>query len=490
MPGVGGVHDGLSAALAANTAGSGVPHVVVALPSYSVGESLLAHYGDRLMALEHRYLVSLLLPHRLSDVEVVFVGSIAPSPGVVAYYRSLGPDPAGFDARTHVVSLDDRTPRCVAEKLLDRPDVLERIRAIVGERPGVVEPWNVTEHEVRVAHVLGLPVNGMHPDLRPLGFKSAGRRLFRDAGVSLPRGVEDLRSAEEVVDAAAAVQALPDPPAAVVVKHDDSGAGDGNAVLRLVDESGTTVDRAGIRSELAAQPAWYLDELRHGAVVEELLTGARVSSPSAQLDLMPDGRVEVIATHEQLLGGENGQVFLGCRFPADPAYAAALAVQADAVGKRLLEHGAVGRASVDFVTVSDEAGRWQTYSLEANLRKGGTTHPYAALRNLVPGRYDAAGGRWVADLDGGPRTYVCTDNCVDPAWRGLAPALVIDAVRAAGLDFDHRTGTGVVLHMLDGLGVDGRFGVVAIGTDPAHSDELFTRTAETVAALRPHQLPG
>ena len=39
--------------------------------------------------------------------------------------------------------------------------------------------------------------------------------------------------------------------------------------------------------------------------------------------------------------------------------------------------------------------------------------------------------------------------------------------------FDPERGTGVVLHMLACLAVDGRFGATAIGTNPAHADELF-----------------
>jgi hypothetical protein len=71
-----------------------------------------------------------------------------------------------------------------------------------------------------------------------------------------------------------------------------------------------------------------------------------------------------------------------------------------------------GRISVDFVAVRDGSGPWRLYALEVNLRKGGTTHPYTALRNLVPGTYDALAGTWLA-ADGRPRAYVCTDNCVD-----------------------------------------------------------------------------
>jgi hypothetical protein len=49
--------------------------------------------------------------------------------------------------------------------------------------------------------------------------------------------------------------------------------------------------------------------------------------------------------------------------------------------------------SVDFAAAGDADGRWQVFALEVNLRKGGTTHPYTVLRNLVPGRYDSEHGR-------------------------------------------------------------------------------------------------
>ena len=122
------------------------------------------------------------------------------------------------------------------------------------------------------------------------------------------------------------------------------------------------------------------------------------------------------------------------------------------------------------------------YAIEVNLRKGGTTHPYAALRNLVPGRYDTAAGRWIAD-DGTTRAYSSTDNLVDESWLGLAPADVIRAVRDAGLQFDPSTGTGTVLHMLSGLEIDGRFGLTAIAPTPAEADVMFEGVRAAVARL-------
>ena len=57
-------------------------------------------------------------------------------------------------------------------------------------------------------------------------------------------------------------------------------------------------------------------------MVEERVEGVAFTSPSAQVDVLPDGSVVVLATHEQELGGAEGQVYMGCRFPAEDAYAA------------------------------------------------------------------------------------------------------------------------------------------------------------------------
>jgi hypothetical protein len=56
-------------------------------------------------------------------------------------------------------------------------------------------------------------------------------------------------------------------------------------------------------------------------------------------------------------------------------------------------------------------------------------------------------------------------------------------VADAGLRFDHRTGTGVVLHMLSCLAIDGRFGLTAIGRTPQLAAELYHATK---AALDGH----
>jgi hypothetical protein len=472
----------LGAVVAANVPGSTIPHVLVALPSYSLGESLLSHYAARLPALEHRYLLSHLLLPRIESCEFVLVTCAAPSAEVLEYYLGLVPADRreGMRARLRILEVPDDSHRPVAAKLLDRPDLIVRLRDSLHGRPAFIEPWNVTEVEVEVACRLGIPINGTAPELWPLGFKSAGRRLFAETGVPTPVGCENLRSLDDVAAAVAQVRARRPHARGVVVKTDNSGAGDGNRVVPLAE--GTTSDE--VRRLLEAFPEWYRADLAAGCVVEELVAGPVFSSPSVQVDILPDGDVIVLSTHEQVFGGPESQVYNGCRFPADPAYAARLARHGEAVGRALASRGAVGRISVDFAATRSPRGHWDVYALEINLRKGGTTHPYSVLRHLAPGCYEPGPGLWVTE-DGQRRFYESTDNLLDPGWLGRPAGSVIRTVAEAGLQFDPGKRTGVVLHMLSCLAIDGRLGLTAIGESAEHASALYGATVDALSALQP-----
>ena len=471
----------LGAVWSLNRPGGGVDHVVVVLPSFSMGESLLSHYATRIPALEHRYLVTSLMLHRIEACELVFLTCQAPGRRVLDYYASLVPWGRRGSARNRfrLAVVPDDSTRPIAAKLLDRPDLIDALRGSFAGRPAFIEPWNVTQREVAVAERLQLPIDGPDPDLWHLGFKSAGRRLFTEAGVPSPAGREDVRTIDQVVAAIAEIRARRPNATGVVVKIDDSGAGDGNVVIRFGQHDGAGASSDGIGAGGLALADWYLRDLASGAVVEELIEGTRFTSPSVQVELSPFGEVRVLATHEQVLGGDTGQVYTGCRFPADPTYASDLARHGRAIGKLLAHRGVVGRFSVDFAAAQGHTGRWQLYALEVNLRKGGTTHPHVVLSHLVPGHYDADAGRWRA-ADGTPRWYWSTDNLVSESWLGLTPDAVIRAVAAAGLRFDGRTGTGVVLHMLSCLAIDGRFGLTAIGQTPEQAADFYERTSAAV----------
>src|SRR5690242_11522455 len=114
----------LGPALAANRAGSTTPHVMIAMPSYSVSESLLSHYGNRIASLEHRYLTAVAVAGRIQTCDIVYVSTVKPAPEVFDYYLALLPEAVRDSTRTRVgfVEVDDGTSRSVAAKLVEMPE--------------------------------------------------------------------------------------------------------------------------------------------------------------------------------------------------------------------------------------------------------------------------------------------------------------------------------------------------------------------------------
>ena len=152
-----------------------------------------------------------------------------------------------------------------------------------------------------------------------------------------------------------------------IVKLDMGFGGMGNAMIDLaVGDLDAVIDAMEFEDADGTVELFLAALERGGGVVEERLTGIQFRSPSVQLRASPTGEVEVLSTHDQVLGGTNGLTFLGSRFPADRAYAREITTLARRVGERLDREGVLGRFAVDFVVVIDPLGAWHPYAIEAN----------------------------------------------------------------------------------------------------------------------------
>ena len=213
---------------------------------------------------------------------------------------------------------------------------------------------------------------------------------------------------------------------------------------------------------------------RGGVVEERVGVGAKeVRSPSVQLRITPLGKVELLSTHDQMLGGPSGQSYLGCIFPADPAYASAITRDAAKVAELLRDAGVIGRFALDFVvTRANETAPWETYAIEINLRKGGTTHPFLTLQFLTGGTYDAEKAVFIAP-NGQEKFLVASDHMDSSRYRGFTPDDLFDLVVRRGLHFGQVRQTGIVFHMLSALGSTGRLGLTAVGNSPEEARSIF-----------------
>ena len=220
--------------------------------------------------------------------------------------------------------------------------------------------------------------------------------------------------------------------------------------------------------------------LQMGGVVEERLIGSELRSPSVQMRVTPLGDVELLSTHDQMLGGPTGQKYLGCRFPADFGYARLISAEAMKVGRRLAAEGALGRFAVDFVVTRETAdGPWTPNAIELNLRKGGTTHPFLTLQFLTGGSYDPTTALFTAP-SGREKHMVATDHLESPAFRGLTHDHLFDIMARHGLHFDQSRQVGVVFHMMSALSELGRIGLTAVGETPQEADATYRRAEQII----------
>ena len=268
-------------------------------------------------------------------------------------------------------------------------------------------------------------------------------------------------------------------------------SGEGNACLQLAPLQLAKLSSRERRLRILAalhqlpMPAALWQELlaQQGALVEAWLEGGdALTSPSVQGTIHPGprgsvgqpGAVEVLSSHEQVLGGASGQTYLGCSFPAAADYRAALMDYGQAVGEALAAEGALERYAVDFIA-RRFGDRWDLQAIEVNLRQGGTTHPTMALRAITTGRLDPATGLFMAPT-GQAVFYSATDNLTAPQLRGLLPADLIDIVAEAGLHFDPAQLHGSVFHLLGCLSEYGKLGMTCIGRSAAEAGAVYAAT--------------
>jgi hypothetical protein len=451
---------------------------IVVVPSADLDVALSASH---LQAYEERFLFMLFLL-RQPRARVIFVSGQEISDEIVDYFLDLLPGVIQSNARKRLFFVSPMEARwsSLSRKLLARPHVIEEIRDLIPDRDRAhLVPFMTSWEDRELAMRLGIPMFGADPAHMVLGTKSSGRQIFSEAGVAHPPGIEDLQSREEVVSAIVRLAAEHPDIDRVIIKLNEGVSGFGNATLGLASLEEVTpvsVDKALGRLSIDAalgDVSTYFEHLeREGGVVEAMVSGATVRSPSVQLRITPLGAVELLSTHDQILGGDSGQIFLGSRFPADPAYARLISESAARVGAVLAERGVLGRFALDYVVVQKPDGSWEEHAIEINLRKGGTTHPFLTLQFLSDGQYDAERAVFVAP-DGKEKHYVASDHVEIEGLEVFRPQDLLDLALLHDYHFDQVRQTGVVFHMLSAMPTHGFVGVTCIENSSSKAEELY-----------------
>ena len=466
------------------------PRTVFVNPSLSLDADVIAnitgiaHYEERLLCM--------LLLLRLPRTRVVYVTSMPVDPAIVDYYLHLLPGIPGIHARKRLTMLschDDSTQQILTQKLLARPRLLERLRDAIGD-PELAHMtcFNATAAERTLAVRLGIPIFANDPALEHLGSKSGSRHVFRDAGVSMPDGCEDLRDVKDMAEGL--VQLKRNNPALrrATVKLEYGTSGEGNALFDFQSAPEGQVLRSWVTDSLHERlqfeeptMSWERYKAKFGdmgGIVEAWIEGGEKRSPSVQCRVNPLGDSEIISTHDQVLGGRSGQIFQGSTFPASDDYRLAIQDVGRRVAAVLKERGALGRFGVDFVSVPSEYG-WENYAIEINLRKGGTTHTYRILQFLTDGSYDEATGLFLTP-SGQPRFYQASDNLKREDYKRLTPEDLLDIAVDHGLHFSATTQQGAFFHLIGALSGYGKLGLVCVADSLESASDLYGNTIDVL----------
>ncbi len=464
---------------------------ILVVPSFSIDQRVgqkvagFLHYEERLLFS--------LIRLRNPKTRLIYVTGQPLSPIIIEYYLQLLPGIPFSHARDRLLLLTtyDNSFKPLTQKILERPRLVERIRRALRPNKSYMVCFNATNFEQELSLKLNVPLFASSPQLSYWGSKSGSREIFSECLIPHPDGSYLVHNVDDLVLQIHKLWERNTHLNRLVVKLNEGFSGEGNAVLdldKIKKDISQSSDDTAIKTVIfnslkdlsfqAEDETWEnfssrIPEL--GAIVEAFIEGKEKRSPSVQGYINPNGEVRIISTHDQILGGPDGQIYLGCRFPADQGYRYQLQELGLKIGQALAKKGAMERYGVDFLAVrnqSEQEEKWEIQAIEINLRKGGTTHPFMTLKLLTNGSYDQSTGLFYTQHNHA-KYYIASDNLQKQQYCGLLPDDLMDIVAKHRLHFDSSNKTGTVFHLMGALSEFGKLGLTCIGNSLEEAEEIY-----------------
>jgi hypothetical protein len=468
---------------------------ILVIPSFSidtqVGQKIqgFLHYEERLLFS--------LIRLRNPKTRLIYITSQPLCPIIIDYYLQLLPGIPFSHARDRLFlsACFDGSAKPLSQKILERPRLLERIRNFLRPNKAYMVCFNSTKLEEELSVELNIPLLASSPKLLYWGSKSGSREIFSNCHIPHPDGSLLVDNIDDLVKEIFNLWQRKPQINRIVIKLNEGFSGEGNAILELnsienfaPDKADIVASKIAIDKQLpylrfqAPDETWSnfarrITEL--GAIVEEFIEGEKKRSPSVQGYITPTGKVEILSTHDQILGGADGQIYLGCSFPADAEYRLELQELGEKIGEILAEKGAIERYGVDFIAVKQADGKWDLQAIEINLRKGGTTHPFMTLKLLTNGYYNLDRGLFYTPKHQ-EKYYIASDNLQKPQYCGLLPTDLMDIIAKHRLHFDSSTETGTVFHLMGALSEFGKLGLTSIGNSLQEAKDIYNHVEEVL----------
>ncbi|MBK7842655.1 MAG: hypothetical protein IPJ71_03010 [Bdellovibrionales bacterium] len=497
---------------------TGEPVLFIVVPSLNFDPAEIgpiigtAHY-------EQRALWSLLRAAE-QNVRVLFVSSSA------VPQTSLDELFAGFSqseideikSRTEMIALNDKRIDYLSDKIADSPEALAQIqraskRLLNGQEPTAENTFLsgfVNESSMsRLSAALHLPLTGMHPALEILNSKQGNRVIARESKIPFAGGTDSNFTIDEIVQSIDERYIEMKGRGSCFIKANYGASGQGiikiefrNAIDTDTDTYADSASKAGSNIVLALNPRDSEKNRRKeilallqrhsednsslknvlsraeilGVVIESGIVHTR--APSVQLEILADQRVVPLSTHMQDM---DGPVYKGASQPAygDIELESKLMSYAVKYAETLARYGVVGRIGLDFFEVEKNEEIDFIFG-EANIREGGTTHPWETVARFLRASYDANRRALISSVTGQPVFYKMTDNFVDrESFQNLSLLELWAEFKKdseyPSMEANRVMGTGVKFHMMSALPEFGKIGFTAFARSKQEAADLFEK---------------
>lgn len=464
---------------------NGVEHSIVVVPSLSIKDESIKN----IVGINHYETRALweVLNTTNPNTNIIFVSSLPISEDVIFHYLNLLPNPAESRRRVKLVSLNNNSEELtLTEKIIMDKETQLVIKELVKNSPAYLKVFMTTDDEHQLSQLLNLPLYGHDTHLNYYLTKSGNKKIFKDSEVPYCNSVEDIKSIDELKTAIIHLWESNPRSKRFMVKLDNGVSGLGNAILtpstdfEAFFKLDTDAKMQMINSWLIGMKfqsdkiTWgsFSQDIPAGCIIEVFVEGQNKISPSAQAHITPDGQVELLSTHEQILD-ERGLTFLGSIFPAQKSHRHILQENTLRIGKTLAKHGFIGPFSVDFMITTDE-NTTRVYIIEINIRQGGTTHPYQTAKLLTKAHYDQETAT-LKDEAGRAVFYCSNDNIVEYALKGSKVKNFLEFMQSKKITYCHDKNEGIVFHLLEAMSDVGKLGYTSIARNPSIAQENSKR---------------
>ncbi len=388
----------------------------------------------------------------------------------------------------------------LSERLLKDEGALKKISdSIPNKAMAMLRCYNTTAQERAIAKELGISIFGHREKFDYIGTKSGARKIFQLVGLKLINGFAYIKSTVLLFEKM--VKLYEDSPGSekIMIKLNESSSGKGNCIFNMGDFLSDELNNQGKISSKTAfdifekrfdkyaifqsekqNYAGFKKEFDRLGGICELYIGGKNHSPSVQIQLLPSGKVNIVSTHEQILGGPGSQRYAGCEFPANENYKKEIIKQAELVANWMSKKGMVGNFSIDFLAVK-QSDNFTVYPIEINLRKGGTTHPFRITYFLTGAKYNRKTG--LLQCGDTPIYYYSMDFIESEKYKKLTPKTLIETVASSKISFNKDTKKGVILFMPGMITELGRFGAVCIGHSREEAKNYYKKLVALVDSL-------